>query len=56
MPREKRFVVLGTPHHIMQRRDNRQAVFRSDADRHFYLKTLGGVDLAPGILVNVCNI
>jgi putative transposase len=40
MPREKRLVVVGTPHHITQRGNNRQAVFRSDADRHFYLKTL----------------
>ena len=40
MPREKRLVVVGTPHHITQRGNNRQAVFRSDTDRHFYLKTL----------------
>jgi REP element-mobilizing transposase RayT len=40
MPREKRLVVVGTPHHITQRGNNRQAVFRSGTDRHFYLKTL----------------
>ena len=32
------------------------AVFRSHADRHFHLKTLGGVDLPSGIAVNLRNI
>ncbi len=40
MPREKRRVLPGAPHHIAQRGNNRQTVFRSDADRLFYLKTL----------------
>ena len=31
---------VGTPHHITQRGNNRQIVFRSDHDRNFYLKTL----------------
>ena len=40
MPREKRLVVVETPHHITLRGNNRQTVFRSGADRHFDLKTL----------------
>jgi len=40
MPREMRLIVVGTPHHITQRGNNRQTVFRSDRDRVFYLKTL----------------
>ncbi len=39
MPREKRRVLPGAPHHISQRGNNRQTVFRS-ADRLFYLNTL----------------
>jgi len=40
MPRQKRLVVVGTPHHITQCGNNRQTVFRTDRDRLCYLKTL----------------
>ncbi|MFH1824348.1 MAG: transposase [Candidatus Firestonebacteria bacterium] len=37
MPRIKRVVVVGTPHHITQRGNYRQKVFDSDEDRKQYL-------------------
>ena len=40
MPRQPRVVAVGAPHHITQRGNNRIPVFRSDADRLFYLDTL----------------
>ena len=40
MSHQSRVVAVGVPHHITQRGNNRQTVFRSDADRLFYLATL----------------
>jgi putative transposase len=40
MPRQSRVVGVGVPHHITQRGNNRQTIFRSDADRILYLATL----------------
>ncbi len=40
MPRFARVVAVGTPHHVTQRGNNRQAVFQSDQDRVLYLKLL----------------
>ena len=40
MSRQSRVVAVGVPYHITQRGNNRQTVFRSDADRLFYLDTL----------------
>ena len=41
MPRPHRLVAAGYPHHIIQRGNNRQAVFFEDADRRFFLSVLG---------------
>lgn len=40
MPRKGRILLENTPHHIVQRGHNRQAVFIEDADYHYYLNTL----------------
>ena len=40
MPRRPRVVAVDVPHSITQRGNNRQTVFRTDADRHFYLDLL----------------
>ena len=40
MARTARIVVPGSPHHIIQRGNNRQDVFFADDDRFFYLQTL----------------
>jgi len=40
MPRQPRVVAVDVPHHITQRGNNRQTVFRTDADRLFYLDLL----------------
>lgn len=40
MPRIARIVGTGYPHHIVQRGNNRQAIFFDDADRELYLKLL----------------
>jgi len=40
MPRRGRILLENTPHHIVQRGHNRQAVFIEDADYYYYLKTL----------------
>ena len=40
MARTARIVVPGSPHHVVQRGNNRQDVFFADDDRRFYLKTL----------------
>ena len=40
MPRRARLVVPGTPLHIIQRGNNRQACFYSDEDYRFYLDHL----------------
>lgn len=41
MPRPNRLTLAGCAHHIIQRGNNRQAVFFDDADRRFYLEQLG---------------
>lgn len=40
MPRAARIVAPGLPHHITQRGNNREAVFFTDDDRRYYLRTL----------------
>lgn len=40
MPRKGRIVLADTPHHIVQRGHNRNAVFIEPADYYYYLKTL----------------
>jgi putative transposase len=40
MPRKRRLVVPGYPHHVTQRGNHRQAVFFSEHDRKFYLELL----------------
>jgi len=40
MPRVARIVAVGYPHHIIQRGNNRQAVFYDNEDRQFYLDLL----------------
>ena len=40
MPRTARIVVMGYPHHIIQRGHNRQIVFASDEDYQYYLDNL----------------
>jgi putative transposase len=41
MARLPRLTVPGYPHHIIQRGNNRQAIFASDADRRYLLDLLG---------------
>ena len=40
MPRKARVIVPNTPHHIVQRGHNRNAVFVQDEDYRYYLETL----------------
>ena len=40
MPRKVRILILNCPHHIVQRRHNRQTVFVEDEDGHYYLENL----------------
>ena len=40
MPRLPRFVIPGQPQHIIQRGNNRQDIFREEADYLFYLEKL----------------
>jgi len=40
MPRIARIVLPGRPHHVTQRGNTRQAVFRNDDDRRLYLRLL----------------
>ncbi|PIQ89921.1 MAG: transposase [Candidatus Omnitrophica bacterium CG11_big_fil_rev_8_21_14_0_20_42_13] len=40
MPRIARIVLAGHPHHVLQRGNNRQAIFFDEADRSFYLALL----------------
>ena len=42
MARLPRFVLPGQPQHVIQRGNDRQAIFRSDEDRQFYLDKLLG--------------
>jgi len=41
MPRNSRVVVVGYPHHVTQRGNNREPVFFDDEDRWTYLNLLG---------------
>ena len=41
MPRKPRFVIPGQPQHVIQRGNNRQAVFATEDDYRFFLKCLG---------------
>jgi len=41
MPRPHRLVAAGYPHHIIQRGNNRQAIFFEEADRRYFLSVLG---------------
>ena len=40
MPRTSRIVVMGYPHHIIQRGHNRQVVFASEEDYQYYVDNL----------------
>lgn len=40
MPRIPRFGIPGQPQHVIQRGNNRQDIFRTEADYHFYLEKL----------------
>lgn len=40
MARLPRYAVAGQPQHVIQRGNNREAIFRSDGDRRFYLEKL----------------
>jgi hypothetical protein len=40
MPRQRRVVLPGRPHHITQRGNNRRDVFFDDSDRELYLSLL----------------
>ncbi|MBI4005458.1 MAG: transposase, partial [Gammaproteobacteria bacterium] len=40
MARLPRFVLPGQPQHIIQRGNNRQAIFQADDDYRFYLEKL----------------
>lgn len=40
MPRQARIILRQTPHHVVQRGHNRQAVFIEDADYRYYINTL----------------
>jgi REP-associated tyrosine transposase len=37
MPRRARILLANTPHHIVQRGHNREAVFIEDDDCHYYV-------------------
>ena len=41
MPRQPRLTLAGQVHHVIQRGNNRQAIFFSDADRQLFLAELG---------------
>ena len=40
MPRKLRVEYAGAVHHVMSRRDRREAIFLDDVDRQVFLKTL----------------
>jgi putative transposase len=40
MPRKPRFVIAAYPHHIIQRGNNRQAIFFAEDDYRYYLESL----------------
>jgi len=49
MPRFKRVVVPGLPHHITQRGNRRMNVFFDDEDREIFLRILGEVGESNGL-------
>jgi putative transposase len=51
MPRFRRVVVPGYPHHLIQRGNRRQRVFFSEEDRAFYLTLLGRLAKKHGIAI-----
>lgn len=48
MPRPARLALAGQAHHIIQRGNNRQAIFFHDADRRFFIAELGRALAAQG--------
>jgi putative transposase len=40
MPRRPRLALAGFPHHVVQRGNDRQAIFRDDVDRRHYLNVM----------------
>ncbi len=40
MPRQPRIIIKDQPHHIIQRGNNKQVIFITNKDYHFYLKVL----------------
>ena len=40
MPRQPRLVIVGYPHHIILRGNNRSAIFYNDKDKRFFIKYL----------------
>lgn len=40
MPRQPRVIVAGQPHHVIQRGNNKQNMFNSSKDYHYFLKKL----------------
>jgi putative transposase len=51
MPRSKRIVVPGIPHHITQRGNGRARVFDSDQDRAVFLDLLAGYSQQYGLAI-----
>ena len=52
MARRPRFVLPGVPQHVIQRGNDRQAVFYTDDDRRCYLECLGDAARKYGCLVH----
>jgi putative transposase len=52
MPRASRLVLAGQAHHIIQRGNNRQAIFFEDADRRVFLSALGQALGAHGCMLH----
>ena len=52
MPRKPRLFVEGLPQHIIQRGNNRQAIFTEDAERRRYLAWLGEIAAERGLAVH----
>jgi putative transposase len=49
MPRSKRIVIPGLPHHIVQRGNRRMNVFLEDLDREVFLRMLDEASLEHGL-------
>ena len=52
MPRKPRLFVEGLPQHIIQRGNNRQAIFTEDAERRQYLAWLGEIAAERGLAIH----